>query len=151
MIGIINRLTKKDYHDFYQRYVFGTEIPNYDQIFGYAGYKLERKDQQVPDLGFFGRFRSGGFAINGIEPNSAASAAGLKQGDVIVKIDGRSVVGFPIGSLAGKAVKFTVLRAGSETEIPMRVASRTVKSFDLVSVPGLSPQQTLIRERWLKR
>src|ERR1044072_2572157 len=37
MIQIINRLTRKDYHDFYRRYVFGTDVPNYDQVFGYAG------------------------------------------------------------------------------------------------------------------
>ena len=56
MIGIINRLTKKDYHEFYDRYVFGTDVPDYDKIFGYAGYKLEKKTEQVPISDFLGVF-----------------------------------------------------------------------------------------------
>jgi len=36
MISIINRLTKKDYHDFFRRYIFGTEVPDYNKILGYA-------------------------------------------------------------------------------------------------------------------
>ena len=60
MIGIINRLTKKDYHDFYRRYVFGTEVPDYGKIFGYAGYSLEKKTEQTPEFGFSIRNRNGG-------------------------------------------------------------------------------------------
>src|SRR6185436_1366791 len=55
MIAIINRLTKKDYHEFFQRYVFWIDVPDYDRIFGYAGYKLEKVKGQVIDLGFSGR------------------------------------------------------------------------------------------------
>ena len=40
MIGIINRITRQNYTNFYNRYVFGTEVPDYDRIFGYAGYQL---------------------------------------------------------------------------------------------------------------
>ena len=71
MIGIINKLTKKDYNDFYNRYVFGTEVPDYDSIFGYAGYKVEKKQATSPDYGFSLRPRNGGFTINGV--NSAAA------------------------------------------------------------------------------
>ena len=151
MIMVINRLTKKDYHDFYRRYVFWTAVPNYDQIFGFAGYRVEKKDQQVPELGFFGRFRNGGVAVNGVEPNSPAAVAGLRQGDVITKIDGKSVVGFDIGSLAGKGVKLTVTRRGDEIELPMTVGSRTVKSWSLTSVGQPTPAQQRIRDAWLKR
>src|SRR6185369_3723818 len=129
MIGVVNKITKKDYHDFYRRYVSGTDLPDYDQIFGYAGYRAERKAQQEPEFGFGGRFRSGGLIVNSVDPNSPASVAGLKQGDVLTKIDGQSVVGFPIGTLAGKTVKLTVTRGGEDIEVPMTVGSRTVKGF----------------------
>ena len=151
MIGIINRLTRKDYHDFYRQYVFGTDVPNYDQIFGYAGYRVERKERQVPELGFFGRFRSGGIAINGVQPNSPASDAGLRQGDVITKINGQSVVGFSFNTLAGKPAKLTVARGGEEIEISMNVGSRTVKEFELASLPTPTAQQSRVRDAWLKR
>src|SRR5215813_4252171 len=48
MIAIINRLTKRDYRDFYRKYVFGVEVPSYDTILGYAGYKTEKISRPVP-------------------------------------------------------------------------------------------------------
>ena len=149
MIGIINRLTKKDYHDFYSRYVFGTEAPNYDRIFGYAGYRLEKKDQQEVALGFDGNLRGNGFAVESVEPNSPASSAGLRPGDVILKIDGLPAIDYSIDSAAGKTVKLTILRANKETEIPMTFGSRTSKAFALVSLPNPSPQQLKVRKGWL--
>lgn len=51
MVGIINRLTKRDYHDFYRRYVSGVEVPPYDTILGYAGYKARDESRQSPTIG----------------------------------------------------------------------------------------------------
>jgi hypothetical protein len=42
MIGVVNKLTARDYHDFYRRYVDGVETPPYDEILSYAGYKLDK-------------------------------------------------------------------------------------------------------------
>jgi len=151
MIAIINRLTKRDYHDFYRRYVFGTDVPNYDEIFNYAGYRKEVTDQQAPVLGFNARFRGTGVAITGIQPNSPASAAGLQIGDVITKIDGQAIAAVDISSLAGKAVKLSVTRRAEEIEVPMTVGSRAVKSWQLVSVATPTADQQRVRDAWLKR
>ena len=151
MIAIINRLTKKDYHDFYRRYIFGTDVPDYDKIFGYAGYRLERKAEHAPEFGFNGRFRSGGFAINSVDPNSPADSAGLKVGDVIVKIDGGDPRRALSGILAGKEIKLTVNHGGVEIELPMTVGSREVMNYSLVAMSNTTSQQLKIRECWLKR
>jgi predicted metalloprotease with PDZ domain len=112
MIGLVNRITKKDYHDFYRRYIFGTDVPDYDRIFGYAGYRIEHKDQQTSYLGISGRFRDGGVAVNAVEPNSPASNAGLQQGDVITKIDGEPAASAALNAMAGKTIRLTVVRRG---------------------------------------
>ena len=151
MIAIVNRLTKKDYYDFYRRYVFGTEVPDYNRIFGYAGYAVEKKTDATPDFGFNGRFRSGGFAVNSVDPNSPASAAGLKEGDVIIKINGSDPRQFPFGTLAGKTIQLTVNRGGGEIELPMKVGSRNVTNYSLTAMPNATPQQVKVREGWLKR
>lgn len=151
MIGIINRLTKKDYNDFYNKYVWGTEVPDYDRIFGYAGYKIERKTQASPDFGFSVRARNGGFAINGVEPNGPAAAAGLRVGDVITKINGGAPFEAPFGTFAGKEIKLTVERDGKESEMPMKVGSRESTGFSLVEMPNATPQQIKVRDGWLKR
>jgi predicted metalloprotease with PDZ domain len=149
LIGIINRLTKKDYSDFFEKYVFGVEVPDYDRIFGYAGFKLERKQEATPDFGFSVRPRGGGFTILGTEPNGAA--AGLRAGDVITKINGGSPFEAPFGTFAGKEIKLTVSRGGEEMEMAMKVGSRPYTAFSLVEMPNASALQIKIRDGWLKR
>ncbi|MBK8302351.1 MAG: PDZ domain-containing protein [Chloracidobacterium sp.] len=151
MIAIINRLTKKDYNDFYNKYVFGTDVPDYDRIFGYAGYKLVKKAEPSPDFGFSIRPRNGGFTITGIETGGAAAAAGLKVGDVITKINGGSPFEAPFGTFAGKEIKLIVNRDGVETEMPIKVGSRESIAFSLSEIPDATAKQKAIRDGWLKR
>jgi predicted metalloprotease with PDZ domain len=151
MIGVINRITKKDYHDFYNRYVFWTEVPDYDRIFGYAGYKLERKTEQSPEFGFGIRFRNGGLYVNSIDPGSAAAATELREGDVIVKIDKTDPREVNFQSLAGKTVELAVNRNGTEMNIPVKIGSRSNTVFGLTAVPTATAQQLKIRQGWLKR
>ena len=151
MISIINRLTKKDYHDFYRRYVFGTEVPDYGKIFGYAGYQLDKKTQQAPVFGFGARNRNGGLTILSIEPGSPAAAAGLKIGDVITKINGQDARSTPFDQLAGKTVKLSVRRGAREEDLTMNVGSRDFFNYTLSSLPSPDSKQLRIRESWLKR
>ncbi|MEO7673412.1 MAG: PDZ domain-containing protein [Pyrinomonadaceae bacterium] len=151
MLGIINRLTKKDYNAFYEQYVFGTDVPDYDRIFAYAGYRLDKTEGATPDFGFSIRPRNGGFGINGVEPNGSASSAGLKLGDVITKVNGEPVFNTAFGTLAGKEIKLTVIRDGQEFEMPMKVGSRPYTNYALVEMPNATPAQLKIREGWLKR
>jgi predicted metalloprotease with PDZ domain len=148
MIAVINRMTRKDYHDFYRKYVFGTEVPNYRQIFGYAGYQLEKNEQRDVDIPFSVNRTASGFAVQFVEPNSAASIAGLRPKDVIVKLDGQSAIGYPLDSVGGKTVKLTVVRDGKDIEIPMTFGTHTFQAFTLVSLPNPTPQQLRIRNGW---
>ena len=151
MIGIISKLTKKDYNDFYNRYVFGTDVPDYDRIFGYAGYNLVKKIDATADFGFSIRPRNGGLAVNGVETGGAAANAGLKVGDVILKINGDSPFNAKFETLAGKEIKLTVNRDGVESDMPMTVGSRDYIVFNLVETMSATPQQIKIRDGWLKR
>jgi len=51
MIGIVNRLTRRDYHDFYRKYVSGVAVPPYDTILGYAGYQAQTTSRTNPAIG----------------------------------------------------------------------------------------------------
>ena len=151
LIGIVNRLTKKDYNDFFDRYVFGTDVPDYDRIFGYAGLTLVRKTDATPDFGFSVRPRNGGLTINGVETGGSAANAGLKVGDVITKMNGVSPFEAPFGTFAGREIKLTIIRDGVESDVPMKVGSREYVAFNLVEMTDATPQQTKLRDGWLKR
>jgi len=126
-------------------------VPDYDRIFGFAGYRLERKPQTTPDFGFASRPRSGGLTLLAVEQNGAAAAAGLRVNDVITKLNGEPVLSAATGALAGKDVRLTVTRGGEEIELPMKVGSREFTAFSLVEMPQATPQQTRVREGWLKQ
>ena len=41
MIGIIERLTRRSYREFFRKYVSGVDVPPYDEILRYAGFQAE--------------------------------------------------------------------------------------------------------------
>jgi predicted metalloprotease with PDZ domain len=151
MIGIINRLTRQDYRDFFRRYAWGVEVPPYETIFGYAGYRVEKTTRNGPVFGFGGRFRSGGLYINSVEPNSPSSEAGLAVGDVILKINGEGLQSIRPSELAGQTVRLTIRHEGEEKTISFKVGVQEETGYRLTSVPQPTQDQLRIREGWLKR
>lgn len=153
MIGIINRLTKRDYHDFYRRYVWGVEVPDYDAILGYAGYRLKKRNLKRTVLGFDPRPGASGetLSVASVDPGSTAAGAGLAVGDLILKVDNTNALrfGWFEDGKAGQTVKLTIKRAGEEKELTMTIGSRDEVAYDLVEMAQPTPDQLKIREGWL--
>ena len=150
MIAVVNRLTKRDYHDFYNRYVWGVEVPPYDQIYSYAGFHVEKHTQKVPTFGVDGRFSGGGLRIQRIEPGSVAADAGLETGDVIQKVNGQELFRVSLNELIGQTIKLSIKREGQDKEVEMKVGSRDETAYTLTEMPQATPEQLKIREGWLK-
>jgi predicted metalloprotease with PDZ domain len=156
MLTIIKRLTKRDYHDFYQRYVWGVEVPPYDEIFSYAGYKPEKTSQQSPRLDFEATANADGdIQLTRVRPGSTVAAAGLQAGDVLVSVDGVEVrrgfgaVYVVLTQKVGKTVKVEIKRDGVSKTIEMQVAGDEHSAYRLVEAPNPTPQQMKVRDRWL--
>jgi len=148
---IINRLSGRDYRDFFRRYVWGVEVPDYEKIYGYAGYRVEKKVGQAPVFGFDGRFRSGGFRVQAVHPNSTAETAGLEAGDVITMINGTNPRRVAQGELAGKTIKLTIKRGGDEKDLTMKMGSRDVVNYHLTEMARPRADQLKTRNGWLTR
>jgi aminopeptidase N len=80
----------------------------------------------MPDFAFAGP----GVKVAGVTPGSPAERAGVKEGDVIVKVDGQDVAnlaGFSAilrGLTPGQTVKALVSRAGQELRLDVTVVER---------------------------
>lgn len=95
MIVVINRLTNRDYHDFFRRYVRGVEMPPYDTIFAYAGYRVERNHVKRTFIGWLVRWNADEtIQVAGVQPGSSAAAAGLQVDDLILKVGGTKAARF---------------------------------------------------------
>jgi predicted metalloprotease with PDZ domain len=158
-ISVVSKLAGRDYRDFFRRYVTGTDAPPYDEIFGYAGYRLEKATRKLPSLGVNFNATDQGLVITNVAPDGAAARAGLATGDVLLKIDDTSLRATPGGgisianSLAGKidqTVKLAIKRGNEEKTLEARVGSRETSDYQLVEVVNPTPEQLKLREGWLK-
>lgn len=155
MIGIVNRLTKRDYHDFYRKYVSGVEVPPYNKILGYAGFRVDSFSRKAPLLGFGFDGSSDGWKVTEVVRGGPASRAGVLSGDVVLSIDGidakkgynqvKEILSNRIGSI----VKLVIKRAGTEQTLDLEVGSRDETRYKLVDIPGPTAEQLKIREAWL--
>ena len=95
---------------------------------GYLGVALEELDSKKADE--LGLKSNEGVYVRSYNGNSAAEAAGVKPGDVIVKVDGQKVNTVPELQKAiglhgpGDKVMITVNREGKERNIPVTLRNR---------------------------
>jgi predicted metalloprotease with PDZ domain len=156
MIGIVNRLTRRDYRDFYRKHVSGVEIPAYDTILGYAGYKIESSSRKTPLIGVGLDSSSEGLKITRVDPGGPASKAGLQAGDILVSIDGldaqkdfQAVMG-RLAEKIDRSVKLSIKGAGKDETLDLEVGSRSEAEYKIVELLSPTPDQLKIREAWLK-
>ena len=91
-------------------------------ILGVSGRSVNSELAKAMEL----NTNQGGFIVQ-VMPDSAADEAGIKPGDVITKVNGKSVKSFhelraKVGSIgAGKKVDFTIVRDGKEQELSVKL------------------------------
>ncbi|HZS45567.1 MAG TPA: PDZ domain-containing protein [Blastocatellia bacterium] len=152
MIAIVNRLTKKDYHDFYNRYVWGVEIPDYEAILGFAGYNVNKNLRKTPWLGLSFANGDGGLKVTGIVDDSPAAQSGIEVGDIIASVDGnpqwwRS----DLSEKIGQTVKASIRRGAIEKTLDLKIGSRDQVNYQITELPSPTPDQLKVREAWLKK
>ncbi|MCA1815274.1 MAG: PDZ domain-containing protein [Acidobacteria bacterium] len=159
-VSTVSRISGRDYKDFFRRYVVGTEVPPYDQIFAYAGYRLERASHKSPNLGVRFNATEQGLEIVDVGADTPGARAGLQRGDLVTKIDDARPRSSPGGgfsltnALEGKIdqnVKLTVRRGADEKVLEAKIGSRELTDYKLVEVASPTPEQLKVREGWLKR
>jgi predicted metalloprotease with PDZ domain len=157
MIAVVNRLTGRDWRDFYDRYVWGVEMPPYDTILGYAGCRLEKTTKKLPFIGVQVNMTPEGAQISQVVPGSPAARAGFASGDLLLTIDGLEVRrGFQailqhLAKKLGSSVKVSLTRNGKNLSLDMVVGSREQTSYRIVEMEQTTPDQLKVRESWLKQ
>lgn len=78
----------KSFTDFSARYIDGREPFPYDRVLPLAGLRLARDTARVPQLGIASLQDSTGLRVTEVIPGSAAAAAGVQPGDLLISVAG---------------------------------------------------------------
>ncbi len=104
-------------------------------VLGVSGRSVNSAIAKAMEL----KTNQGGFIVQ-VMPDSAADKAGIKPGDVITKVNGKSVKTFnelrgKIGSIgAGKKVKLTIVRNGNEKEFNVKLKPSPASNVAAASI-----------------
>ena len=99
---------------------------------GYIGVSIGKVDDAIAKS--VGLNKPRGIIVQGIVEGGSASKADVKEGDIILKVDGKEVnapnelQGYIAGRSAGTTVKLTIFRDGKEIERPVTLKSRDANS-----------------------
>jgi predicted metalloprotease with PDZ domain len=151
----VEEVAGKDFGDFFQRYVSGTEEIPYDRFLGAAGLECKMRTIKSGDIGFDpGQLLTEGVTIAEVEPRSGAEATGLLAEDVVMRVNGQKVParrGAWIPDVSpGELVKLRVNRNGQELDITYQAGVREEQSASIVETPRPTDRQRRILKGLLR-
>ncbi len=141
--------------DFFADYVAGTKQIPYDEVLGVAGLALRIEDHKAADLGFWpvGRGQGVPVRVTQVEEGSAAQAAGIRVGDVLVAVNGGALPRYFPSWLheqtPGEKVTFRVHREDKDIDISFVLGESDEKRYSIVEVAGATDKQKKLRNAWL--
>ncbi|NUQ21723.1 MAG: PDZ domain-containing protein, partial [Gemmatimonadaceae bacterium] len=144
----------KSFTEFNAKYVDGREPYPWATLLPLAGLRFHTDTIREPRLGIFTAVDSGGVRVTGIAEGSAAAAAGLRTGDVLVSVGDIRISDANFGeqfrakygsAAEGSALPIQLRRAGQTMTVngALRFASRTQSSVAID--PNASPKAARIR------
>jgi predicted metalloprotease with PDZ domain len=151
----VEEVSGKSFADFFSRYVSGTDDIPYNQFLSIAGLELKLTSTPMPDLGFD---ESTPFenapVVSSVESGGPAEAAGLREGDVLISVNGKSASTGEAEWLAstapGRNMKLRVNRDGQILEISYAAGTYNSMNAAIVEIPRASDRERRIRDALLR-
>jgi predicted metalloprotease with PDZ domain len=157
VLEAVNEVAGSNFTAFFDNYVHGTAPLPYNSDLGAAGLALRVSvpGGSPPSIGITALPDNLGVRVFAVRPGGAADRAGLGRDDLLVAVDDQSLATEDLDKrlrayLPGASVPFTVERQGRQEIINVTLDPPVPSSFAIQELPGATPQQIAIRNRWLK-
>ncbi len=151
----VEAVTGKDFGQFFREYVAGIDEIRYDKFLGTAGLRVTQRKEEKPDTGCeLSRNFDGAQVVLSVQSGSAAEKAGLRAGDVVVAVNGRSnaeLADEVEGMSPGELLRLTVRAAatGKEVQLEFTLGRRTQVEYLIRDVEKPTAAQRQRRAEWL--
>jgi len=146
----IAEVAGKSFQDFFARYVFETDEIPYNTFFDAAGLNFKLETLKSADLGFWPGKTLQGIVVSAIESGSSAEAAGVREGDGLLEVNGAP---FPArytewlrDQTPGARVKLHIRREGEEKEFSFALGTRSDNRCSLTEAAHPNEKQRRILE-----
>lgn len=151
LLALLREFGMPDVDDFYRRYIDGREPLPYEAILPKAGIAVAKQTTSVPFLGINAPpGEDGKWVIQVVEPSSAAEAAGLQPGDVLVKLGDIDIRGQDdwgaafrrrYQGQAGTPIVIVVQRGDQTLSLTARIQERSASTYTLSRASGTTSRQ----------
>ena len=144
-----------DLSDFFKRYVSGTDEIPYSDFLGRAGWTLRDTSAKRAAFGFSVMHDSGGAAIvSSVDRDSSASAAGLREGDAVISINGEPVPRIPERWLrdhqADERITLKIQRSGGQMDVSFPLGRQADAAYQISEIASPTEKQKRIRDGILR-
>ncbi len=154
------QIAGRNLDDFFKKYVFGTDVIDYNAFFEPVGLRLTNVALNGPASrtqdGFLGAGTSasgGKLIVASVRRNSAAWTDGLNVGDEILSIDstrvGDDLNRLLAGRRVGETIQVLVNRSGLIRTLPIKLTENPLGSYRLEPVANPTTQQRSLFAKWL--
>jgi predicted metalloprotease with PDZ domain len=142
--------------DFFERYISGTDEIPYADYLSLAGLSLRDSSQRRATFGF-GVTRDANASsptVTSVDESSGASDAGLKEGDVVVQLNGESFPRVPDRWLRDhqpdERVTLKIQRGGEAMDISFPLGRLTDSTYQITEIAAPTERQRRIRNGILR-
>jgi predicted metalloprotease with PDZ domain len=131
----VEKIAGVSFDEFFKRFVAGADPFPYQATLKLAGLELRETQHKRAALGFFAENANGALTIRSVDANGTAAAAGLQDGDVIVKWNGgdppRRSEQWLRQQKPGDDLHLRVRRADGESDVNFHLGETTETFYDV--------------------
>ena len=149
------RLVGRSLGEFFSRYVAGTDELPCAELLSRAGLVLQAMGTVRADFGFWSDRGPDAVSVaTQVQPGSAAEQAGVREGDVLLRLNGHPFPRDPESWLRehrpGETVQLCLRRNGTEKEVSFALGERQERGYRVEEAANATEKQRRIRDGLLR-
>jgi predicted metalloprotease with PDZ domain len=150
----LEKFAGRNLDEFYKNYVYGVTPIDNDKYLGYAGYSVsdELAGTNNPALGITLIPGINRKIVATVLRGTAAWIDGINVNDELVSIDGTPFTDIATvlsGKKPGDKISVNVIRDGLPLTLPVTLLKNANVKYKINSLPNPTPQQLVVRKKWL--